>query len=183
MLLEAWILALAGSGLGTLHDQQGDDPVRLVVEGRFVQALDAARAEGDSLRRWQNEFHVLHTGGALEAAMLAGSEGARLFPEDPWLWERVVYVALTLRQPDAAREHLNGLEQALAGLTPSLREPWLSTLGNLASQVADLEAARSARARGLARAQLTVAIVLALLAMGSSLGWTREFRNKSRPAA
>ena len=78
MLMGAWILALAGSGLGTLHDQQGDDPVRLVVEGRFVQALDAARAEGDSLRRWQNEFHVLHTGGALDAALLAATARDRL---------------------------------------------------------------------------------------------------------
>jgi hypothetical protein len=139
--------------------------VQLVSEGRFVEALEETRAGGDTLERWQNELHVLHSAGDLEGALRTGLEGVRLYPSDPWLWERAVFVALTLHRTATARAHLSGLSEAVAGLPPEGRGSWRATLGRLEAQVTGQEAGRRAVATALARARWTAGGLASLIAL------------------
>src|SRR5688500_19510997 len=102
--------------------------IAAVEVGDLEAALNAARSEADPLRRAQALFHVRHHAGDLGGAYRAGLEGLQASPLDPWLLERLAYVALTLRDPDAADAFVSRLEQAARepGLTEAESARWRS---------------------------------------------------------
>ncbi|MDP6764055.1 MAG: hypothetical protein QF903_09855 [Planctomycetota bacterium] len=155
------------------------DPVQLVGQGRYAQALAAARAGGDSLERWQNELHVLHSGGDLQGALAAAEEGLSKHPFDPWLGERATFIALSLRRTSEARAFLGVLAQAVADLPSQGRSSWTPTLERLEVQVRGQEGDQRLRERALARARGTVIAVSA--AILTLISWMAA-RGRPRPS-
>jgi hypothetical protein len=142
--------------------------VRLVGEERYRAALEAARAESQPLARAQAELYVLHQGGALEEALLAGLEGLETSPEDPWLLERSAYLALSLNAGSLAEELYLNLQQVTDEASWDLHEPRLG-------EARAIQERREAEALALTRARLGVIAVL-LATLVPLLFWYRASR-------
>ncbi|MBL8863403.1 MAG: hypothetical protein JNK02_15535 [Planctomycetes bacterium] len=139
--------------------------VALAREGRFVEALAAAEAEPDTVRRAQAVFHVRHHAGdldgALRTAALARTEGAT----SPWLEEREAYAALSVR--DAA--HARAALEALDARPDRGGEALASTARALWDELGALERALSARDAAARRAWGVAAAGLVALTVGAVL--------------
>lgn len=143
-----------------------DAALRLVAEGRYAAALEAAEAEPDGLRRAQARVHVRHRAGDLAGALAAALAGLEADPSDPWLLEQAAFVAVSLNrgaQGEALAERLARAVQPAGAADPGAPE---RAEGLLAE-------ARAARALELARRDALARsrrVALGLLAASLLLG-------------
>lgn len=148
-----------------------DEAWRLVGEGRFAAALDAARAEPQSLSGARARLFVSHQAGDLRGALEAGRAGLARFPEDAWMLDQTAYVALSLHAGEFGAELAHRLAgAALApGLSPEESQRYAARAERHAKEAAQILESSRARDAALAAARgVVAAVVVAGLAF---LGW------------
>jgi tetratricopeptide (TPR) repeat protein len=155
LFLRRWGLApvvLLGLAPTVVRAQDSGLPaaLRLVEEGRLVEALQEARREPEERARAQAELHVLHHGGLLGEALEVGLEGLELAPPDPWLLQRCAYIALTLGAGELAVELCEELQRGFP-------ETW-ETHAWMLDEALDLRTQRLLEDRALARARAVVGL-------------------------
>ncbi len=149
--------ALGAPRLAQAHEGGLQAAVRLVGEGDYPAALEAASAESEPLARAQAELYVLHQGGDLRRALRVGLEGLEDHPDDLWLLDQTAYLALSLGVGGLAEDLYLHLEELSSVDAWRRYEPLLQEARDVKSQHAATEAALS-RSRSA-----VIAGVLALL--------------------
>ena len=169
-VLAAFLPVPAGDGL--------QRAIELVRAGDLHAALAAADAETDPLARSQARVYVIHHAGDLDGALAVARRAVAEHPDDPWLAERLVFVATSLRRLEPAREGLARLETAAARAPESERERWTTLARSSRTDVETLARAHDRAHAARARARgVTLGIGLlgvAVLALLSRAAWTRE---------
>lgn len=139
-----------------------DAAIALAREGRFPEALSAADAESDAVRRAQARLYVRHHAGDLDGALRVAADARASGASSPWLDEREAFVALSLRDLErlhAALERLRGTGPELATVVASYR-----------TEADALAVTLAARDRGVRHARwVALAFALAALAGGAWL--------------
>ncbi len=156
----AWLAAWAGP-----VDLAG--AVESVREGRFVEALLAAEADPDPSKRAEAALYVRHHAGDLTGALHVARSARLAGISTPWLEEREVFVALTLRDAAGARDAL----EALASRPDSGGVEMAALAQKWSGELDALQSTLDARDLGIDRAQATLAVASALfLALFSWIG-------------
>ena len=112
---------------------------------RWDEALAAARAEPDPLRRARETVEVLYGAGDLPGALAEARQGLGAGPDDLPLLRRACEIAIALRLAEPARQHVERLEASLPRqrLDPEAARWWedeLSTLRSRTDTLTDREA-------------------------------------------
>lgn len=139
--------------------------VEHVQGGRFVEALLAAESDPDPSRRAEAALYVRHHAGDLTGALHVARTARLTGISTPWLEERESFVALTLRDAEAARGGLDALARRPDGggsEAAPLAARWSVELDAL-------QATLDARDEGIARAYATLAVAAALFL--ALFGW------------
>jgi hypothetical protein len=161
-----------------------DDGMRRVVElargGEFAAALAHAESFPNRTERAQSKLYVLHQAGDLTGAIRAGIEGLQAAPSDPWLLERVAYIALSLRALEIAREHVDRLARVLESkdIAGDERGRWLALLAEERAQLEVLNATAIQRVTAARRARWTVAVGMLSLAIAMIALAARQRRSR-----
>jgi len=156
-VIAAPILALCGLLAAVAPQDAFQDSLAATARGDYRLALSLVDSpEVDPGPRAQARLWAFYAGGLLDLALEEAEAGALAVPDDPWLHEQAVRVALSLHHPAAASAHLWAWEQhAGAGAAP---EPALR------ARVIALQDSDARQAAGLERARWTALAILAACA-------------------
>lgn len=141
--------------------------IALVRSGDARAALTAAEAEPDELKRLQAEVYVRNQAGDLEGALLAAERGSRAHPADPWLAERCVSIALSLKRAHAAHVAIARLESAAQNEVEPERTRWLNALRAARTELDAID--QSVRDRNDADSRASIVALCASLACVAGL--------------
>lgn len=110
-----------------------------VRAGDFLEAERAANGEQDVLTRHQAVVYVRHQAGDLDGALAEAESGSRAFPDDAWLQDRRVYIALTLRRSEVAEAAVGALERLADRATTTERDRWAATARGYRAELGELQ--------------------------------------------
>lgn len=146
-----------GEALSAAPQEGGlDRAVQHVAELQFIEALHAARAEPDGLRRVQAVLYVYQQAGALDEALAEGLAGLTQFPGDAFLLKQSASAALTLGIGQLGARLVEDLRRVDASAVPA----WME------EEIATLSAQRQSEDGLLLRAQWTTLILIGAAAVG-----------------
>lgn len=147
-----------------------DRAVELARAGRYAEALEEARREERPIEREQALLYVRHQAGDLDGALEIGRAALREDRQDPWLMERLAYVALTVHLPATALAAIERLEQCTArdDLDPADRARYRALAAEYRVEALGQQRVRDSREAARRRAQITSAVfgVVSLVALG-----------------
>lgn len=151
MKLAALCLAFAPCAWDGLQDA-----ITRVAAHDMAGAWSAATGEPDPLKQSQAQVYVRHHAGDLEGALAEAVRGSSAHPEDSWLAERSVYIALSLGRAATAEAGLQRLEAALQRTGTPDRASFVAALAEARPAVAELQYAARERDAADRRARWTV---------------------------
>ncbi len=139
-----------------------DTAIALARQGRFAEALVAADAESDAVKRAQARLYVRHHAGDLDGALREIADARAAGADSPWLDEREAFVALSLRDLSRLRAAL----ERLRGTGPDLAQ----AVAHYRAEADALAVTLEARDRSVRHARwVALAFGLAALAGGAWL--------------
>ncbi len=170
------VLTLLTFGAIAAWQESGfDAALRLVAQGRYPAALEAAAREEDPLRRAQARVYVRHLAGDLPGALTDAHEGLELAPDDVWLLEQGAFVAVSLHEGEVAEHLATRLVEALARLEDEggAGTEALIQAEELLAEAQSLRASESARQDALGRARTASLVILTgSILLAALLGFT-----------
>jgi hypothetical protein len=130
--------------------------------GRYRNAWSAAGELADPLLRCRARSAILFRAGDHAGALRAAAEGLEIAPADPELLQRAAAAAIWSRDAARAQDLVERLRRASAvsSLAPEQRAGWAQAADDLARWSAELVERERARLRAIARARITVLILL-----------------------
>jgi hypothetical protein len=142
-----------------------DAAIALAREGQFTEALLAADAEPDPVKRAQARLYVRHHAGDIEGALREVDDARARGAGSEWLDEREAYIALSLRDLERSRSAL----ERLRGAGPDLA----AKVASYRAEADALDATLAARDRGVSHARW-VALAFGLAALAGGAWWSRR---------
>lgn len=137
------------------------DAITAANAGEFATAWTIGGTLASPLERTQARVYVLAHAGQLRAALAETNAGIALGLDDPWLLERSCALAISLREPELARQRLRELSRFVerhdGGAT------WGPAVAEHEPRLAELVERRSALSGASARARTCVAVLGGLL--------------------